>query len=77
MFRNIFNRIGNFISLFHKKISDRLEYNSTFPVVSLVPKQKSKGNTLVSYLEYLFPEIDKQLSLIHKTTFIFTERHTK
>jgi hypothetical protein len=49
MLRTIFNSVSNFISFVSKKIAARIEYLSKLKVVSLMPKQASKGNVLLSY----------------------------
>lgn len=46
---NILSRLGNIISFVSKKIQSRINYAKTLQVVSLKPKQPSKGNVLLSY----------------------------
>lgn len=46
---NILSRVGNTISFVSKKVQARINYAKTLQVVSLKPKQPSKGNVLLSY----------------------------
>ncbi|MBC6433001.1 glycosyltransferase [Nostoc sp. HG1] len=46
---NILSRLGNIISFVSKKIQSRINYAKTLQVVSLKPKEPSKGNVLLSY----------------------------
>ncbi len=46
---NILSRVGNTISFVSKKVQARINYAKTLQVVSLTPKQPSKGNVLLSY----------------------------
>ncbi|AUB36245.1 Glycosyltransferase involved in cell wall bisynthesis [Nostoc flagelliforme CCNUN1] len=46
---NLLSRVGNTISFVSKKVQDRISYAKTLQVVSLKPKQPSKGNVLLSY----------------------------
>ncbi|MFN6461651.1 MAG: glycosyltransferase [Nostoc sp. DedVER02] len=46
---NILSRVENTISFVSKKVQARINYAKTLQVVSLKPKQPSKGNVLLSY----------------------------
>lgn len=46
---NLLSRVGNTISFVSKKVQARISYAKTLQVVSLKPKQPSKGNVLLSY----------------------------
>jgi glycosyltransferase involved in cell wall biosynthesis len=46
---NILSRVGNTISFVSNKVQARINYAKTLQVVSLKPKQPSKGNVLLSY----------------------------
>ncbi|MEH1868433.1 MAG: glycosyltransferase [Nostoc sp.] len=46
---NILSRVENTISFVSKKVEARINYAKTLQVVSLKPKQPSKGNVLLSY----------------------------
>ncbi|MCC5631524.1 glycosyltransferase [Nostoc sphaeroides CHAB 2801] len=46
---NLLSRVGNTISFVSKKVQARINYAKTLQVVSLKPKQPSKGNVLLSY----------------------------
>ncbi|MDZ8223377.1 glycosyltransferase [Nostoc sp. ChiVER01] len=46
---NLLSRVGNTISFVSKKVEARINYAKTLQVVSLKPKQPSKGNVLLSY----------------------------
>ncbi len=46
---NILSRVGNTISFVSKKVQARINYAKTLQVISLKPKQPSKGNVLLSY----------------------------
>ncbi|MEH2440918.1 glycosyltransferase [Nostoc sp.] len=46
---NILSRVGNTISFVSQKVQARINYAKTLQVVSLKPKQPSKGNVLLSY----------------------------
>ncbi|WP_375498817.1 glycosyltransferase [uncultured Nostoc sp.] len=46
---NLLSRVGNTISFVSKKVQARINYAKTLQVVSLKPKQPSKGNILLSY----------------------------
>ncbi|MCC5660008.1 glycosyltransferase [Nostoc sp. XA010] len=46
---NLLSRVGNTISFVSKKVQARINYAKTLQVVSLNPKQPSKGNVLLSY----------------------------
>ncbi|MEH2263780.1 glycosyltransferase [Nostoc sp.] len=46
---NILSRVENTISFISNKIQARINYTKTLQVVSLKPKQPSKGNVLLSY----------------------------
>ncbi len=49
MLNSILSRVGNTISFVSKKVQARINYAKTLQVVSLKPKQPSKGNVLLSY----------------------------
>jgi glycosyltransferase involved in cell wall biosynthesis len=49
MTNNLLSRVGNTISFFSQKIQDRINYAKSLQVVSLKPKQPSRGNVLLSY----------------------------
>jgi glycosyltransferase involved in cell wall biosynthesis len=49
MSNRILSRVDNTISFVSKKIQARINYAKTLQVVSLKPKQPSKGNVLLSY----------------------------
>ncbi|MCC5645309.1 glycosyltransferase [Nostoc sp. CHAB 5824] len=49
MLNSILSRVENAISFISKKVQDRINYTKTLQVVSLKPKQPSKGNVLLSY----------------------------
>ncbi|QHG19323.1 glycosyltransferase [Nostoc sp. ATCC 53789] len=49
MSNKILSRIANTISFVSKKVQARINYAKTLQVVSLKPKQPSKGNVLLSY----------------------------
>ncbi|BBD68425.1 group 1 glycosyl transferase [Nostoc commune NIES-4072] len=46
---NLLSRVGNTISFVSKKVQARINYAKSLQVVSLKPKQPSKGNVLLSY----------------------------
>ncbi|MCC5601785.1 glycosyltransferase [Nostoc favosum] len=46
---NLLSRVGNTISFVSKKVQVRINYAKSLQVVSLKPKQPSKGNVLLSY----------------------------
>ncbi|MEH2347695.1 MAG: glycosyltransferase [Nostoc sp.] len=46
---NVLSRVGNTISFVSQKVQARINYVKTLQVVSLKPKQPSKGNLLLSY----------------------------
>jgi glycosyltransferase involved in cell wall biosynthesis len=46
---NLLSRVGNTISFVSNKVQARINYAKTLQVVSLKPKQPSKGNVLLSY----------------------------
>ncbi|MEH2414710.1 glycosyltransferase [Nostoc sp.] len=49
MLNSILSRVGNTISFVSNKVQARINYAKTLQVVSLKPKQPSKGNVLLSY----------------------------
>lgn len=49
MSNNLLSRVGNTIYFVSKKVQARIDYTKTLQVVSLKPKQPSKGNVLLSY----------------------------
>jgi glycosyltransferase involved in cell wall biosynthesis len=49
MLNSILSRVANTISFFSNKVQARINYAKTLQVVSLKPKQPSKGNVLLSY----------------------------
>ncbi|MHC5597893.1 MAG: glycosyltransferase [Nostoc sp.] len=49
MQNNLLSRVANIISFVSKKVQARINYAKSLQVVSLKPKQPSKGNVLLSY----------------------------